>query len=285
MDLQHNELSASDKPDLAASNSLADLAARIRAEHEATAVALKRSVEHAMAAGDLLIEAKKLLKHGQWLPWLDEHCVMSERTAQLYMRCARNREAIEAKSATAIADLNLNEAAALLMLSSDVHKLLEMAKTMEGLQGDDLIKFCADNDVATLSGNIFDAPEPTDQQWVEWHLFILFLAREYGWSVEGASYHTEWVQSRGTLLADWMKPNPIRDAWMPIPQAAFDAWNAFLEANQGRSLDDVKAELKQLELKQLEAEQLATHKRRLKQRRRGVTDSVTNNRGDRSATD
>jgi hypothetical protein len=35
------------------SNSLADLAARIRTEHEAMAAALQRGVKHAMAAGDL----------------------------------------------------------------------------------------------------------------------------------------------------------------------------------------------------------------------------------------
>jgi len=40
------------------SNSLADLAARIRSEHEAHTVAMRRSLEHAMAAGELLIEAK-----------------------------------------------------------------------------------------------------------------------------------------------------------------------------------------------------------------------------------
>jgi hypothetical protein len=55
-----------DRQDLARSNSLTDLAARIRIEHEATAAALQRRVMHAMAAGDLLIEAKAQLKHGQW---------------------------------------------------------------------------------------------------------------------------------------------------------------------------------------------------------------------------
>ena len=80
---------------LSLSNSLADLSARIRVEHHATSAALKSSVEHAMAAGDLLIEAKELVPHGQWLPWLAENCELSERTAQLYMRTAKNREAIE----------------------------------------------------------------------------------------------------------------------------------------------------------------------------------------------
>jgi hypothetical protein len=46
--------------------------------------------QHAMAAGDLLLEAKLRLKHGEWLPWLAEHRSMSERTAQRYMRLARD---------------------------------------------------------------------------------------------------------------------------------------------------------------------------------------------------
>lgn len=238
------------------SNSLPDLAARIRSEHEAVSSALKDSVRHAIAAGELLVEAKARLKHGQWLPWLRDHCAMSERTAQLYMRCAKNRETIEAQIRSGVADLTLNEAAALLMLSSDVRKLLETVKTMEGLQGEDLIKFCADNDIATISGNPFGATEPTDQEGVEWNLFVLFLAREFGYTVESAAYHVAWVQSRGTLLADWMKPNPIRDAWMPIPQATVDAWNTFLAANRGRSLDDVTAEINRLN--EAQAEQLTT---------------------------
>jgi hypothetical protein len=252
----------------AGSNSLPELAARIRAEHEATAVAMQRGVEHAMAAGDLLIEAKAQLKHGQWLPWLAEHCAMSERSAQLYMRIAKNRKAIEANTQQ-FADLNLNQVAALLMLSSDVRKLLEMIKTMEELQGDDLIEFCVANDVAMLSGNIFDAPEPTDQEWVEWNIFVLWLVRTQGLSVEGAFEHAEWVRSRGTLLADWMAPNPIRDAWMPISQALIDDWHTFLEQHNNWTLPDVAEKLKSLqsEFERARASQ-ATKRRGSKRARR-----------------
>jgi hypothetical protein len=45
---------------IAQSNSLAVLAASIRQEHEATSAALKSSVQHAMAAGDLLLEARQV---------------------------------------------------------------------------------------------------------------------------------------------------------------------------------------------------------------------------------
>jgi hypothetical protein len=43
------------------SSSLAELAARIRVEHEASGVALKEGLRHAIAAGELLIEAKAQL--------------------------------------------------------------------------------------------------------------------------------------------------------------------------------------------------------------------------------
>jgi hypothetical protein len=61
-----------------------------------------------------LIEAKaKLNKHGQWLPWLREHCTMSERTAQLYMRLARFAPELQAKSAS-LADLTIERAVSLI---------------------------------------------------------------------------------------------------------------------------------------------------------------------------
>jgi len=90
------------------SNFLTDLAVRIEAEHIAAGEAAASHLGHAMACGDLLIEAKAELKHGQWLPWLLERGI-ADRTARRYMRLARNRPEIEAKSAT-VADLTLRGA-------------------------------------------------------------------------------------------------------------------------------------------------------------------------------
>jgi hypothetical protein len=66
-----------------------------------------------MRAGDLLIEAKGKVKHGQWLPWLAEHCSIAERTAQLYMRLARSRPDLESNP-QALADLTVEGAAKML---------------------------------------------------------------------------------------------------------------------------------------------------------------------------
>jgi Protein of unknown function (DUF3102) len=90
---------------VARSNSLADLAARIKAEHEAATAAVRDSVAHAMAAGEMLIKAKKKVPHGQWLPWLHDHCGMPTRTAQTYMELARLKP-----NAQRVADLPLRRA-------------------------------------------------------------------------------------------------------------------------------------------------------------------------------
>jgi hypothetical protein len=62
---------------------LAQLAVDIR-QH------LHASAASAIEAGRKLIEAKEMLQHGEWLPWLRDHIGIGERTAQDYMRLARD---------------------------------------------------------------------------------------------------------------------------------------------------------------------------------------------------
>ena len=135
--------------ELAGSNSLADLAARIRIEHRAASDKLSEALAHAMAAGDLLIEAKAQIPHGGWLPWLEVNVEISDRTAQVYMRAAKNRTEIEANAQSA-ADLSLGEAVALLALSSDVRKMLSFVKQCEGLHGEELVQACLDAGVGFI---------------------------------------------------------------------------------------------------------------------------------------
>ena len=101
---------------LTESNYLPELAAHIRAEHTAVADALKDSLRHAITAGELLIVGKAQVPHGQWLSWLREHCAISERTEEFYMRVAKNRAEIEAEISEDAADV-------MLALSSDARRL------------------------------------------------------------------------------------------------------------------------------------------------------------------
>jgi hypothetical protein len=84
------------------SNSLIDLAERIKIE----LAGIRRGLLHALAAGELLTEAKAQLPHGQWESWLAT-IDLPPRTAQHYMRLAKHADVI--KSAN-VADLTVTYA-------------------------------------------------------------------------------------------------------------------------------------------------------------------------------
>jgi hypothetical protein len=97
---------------------LAGLAERINAEHAQVEAAVRSTLGHARAAGDLLLQAKAQVQHGQWLPWLQENVRFKVRTAQGYMYIAREWGRLEAKCAT-VAHLGVREAFGLLAMPDE----------------------------------------------------------------------------------------------------------------------------------------------------------------------
>ena len=94
-------------------NRLAALRDAIATEASLVRSATEELLIRAMACGDAMIEAKGLLDHGEFEPWLRENVRnVSPRTARLDMSLAANRAAIETKLAT-VATLTLREAARL----------------------------------------------------------------------------------------------------------------------------------------------------------------------------
>ena len=80
--------------------SLPSLATEINAKHSQTINSARTTLESAREAGELLIEAKSLVDHGQWGTWLSENCPdLSQRTANEYKQVANCWEAIESKLA------------------------------------------------------------------------------------------------------------------------------------------------------------------------------------------
>ena len=69
---------------------LSKLARAISSEHKAVGDSFKAGMQHAIAAGRLLIEAKERLGHGEWLPWVEKHRGFNRFTAAAYMRLASN---------------------------------------------------------------------------------------------------------------------------------------------------------------------------------------------------
>lgn len=73
--------------------------------------AKRRGGEAILTIGRCLIEAKDMLSHGEWLPWLSDQVEFSERTAQKFMRLAR-----EWSNPSTLADLGASKALMLLAL-------------------------------------------------------------------------------------------------------------------------------------------------------------------------
>ena len=60
----------------------------------------KTALEKALEAGRLLIECKRELGHGQWLPWLEENFSFTDRTARRWMKLVDDAESGKLKSDT-----------------------------------------------------------------------------------------------------------------------------------------------------------------------------------------
>jgi hypothetical protein len=80
----------------------------IAIEHEAAAAALQSALAHAIAAGEYLLEAKRKVKHGQWLKWLAT-IEIPKRTAAHYMALARRRKHLCDENGNVL-PLSVNEA-------------------------------------------------------------------------------------------------------------------------------------------------------------------------------
>lgn len=71
------------------SNSLADLADRLKDTNAETTAAHRAGADGALRAGRLLVEAKAACAHGEWLPFL-ERAGIAERSARNFMTLARS---------------------------------------------------------------------------------------------------------------------------------------------------------------------------------------------------
>jgi hypothetical protein len=238
--------------DLSRSNSLADLAARIRSEHEASSAALSRGVVHAIAAGQLLAEAKAQVPHGQWLPWLEENCAMSVRTAQLYMRIAKGKPALrEAEIRNDVAHLTMNDAAEMVAPTLRAARLVGFVRRLEGATDPEaFVSLCVAEGVRVIRDDSYDQFAGRSPDEIrDWHLFTLFLGGP------DVASHVEWIMQRPFQnVAEWLGEEGDkfrqRCCMHPVPQKHRDAWAAFLEANGSRTTEEIVAELNDLNSRQ-----------------------------------
>ena len=98
---------------------LGKLAAKANAAHQAVEESkgkagewMSHALNHAMVAGEALCAAKAQMKHGEWLPWVEEQFEATPRHAQNYMRLWGKRD--ELAKAKRVSHLSLRDAVKLL---------------------------------------------------------------------------------------------------------------------------------------------------------------------------
>jgi hypothetical protein len=97
-----------DNPTGAGHNRLGVLAAEISEHHRCAGAATREAIRHAIEAGQRLAEAKKLVGHGEWLPWLKANVPgISARTAQRYLAAAERAGKNDTVSLFRLRDLAL----------------------------------------------------------------------------------------------------------------------------------------------------------------------------------
>ena len=117
--------------------------------------------------GQRLIEAKEMLDHGEWLPWLEERVEFSERSAQNFMRLAR-----EWSNPQTLADLGASKALTLLALPpvereeflSEEHVVNGEAKSVVDMSARELEKAVKERDAALKQAELDRAEKDAARQ-------------------------------------------------------------------------------------------------------------------------
>ncbi len=107
--LSPDSLSPNDyNPNQMTDDEFAELGQRINEYHTLAAKHAGQAVEAARQAGELLVQAKRNAGHGNWLQWLADNVHFSERTAQAYMRVAKQLPKLTNENRSSVADLTLS---------------------------------------------------------------------------------------------------------------------------------------------------------------------------------
>lgn len=212
--------------------------------------AQRKGGEAVLTIGKCLIEAKDMLSHGEWLPWLAEKVGYSEKTAQNFMRLAR-----EFSNPQAIADLGATKALKLLALPPDErekfvadHNVIDMTTRQleQAIKERDEAKAAAEQAAADQR----TAEQARDKMAEDMRLLNASLAG----AQEDRKQAMENVARLEAELAD-LKAKPVDVAVETVvDQAAIDKARADAIAEMQEKLDKAKAAAAKARDKQKQAE-------------------------------
>ena len=217
--------------------------------------------------GQRLIEAKAMLPHGEWLPWLTEQVQFSERSAQNFMKLAR-----QWSNPQALADLGATKALMMLALPADErdkflaenHIVDGQEKSVIDMTSRELEKAIRERDEALKAAEVAkaDARAAEDSRSkMEADMAALKQLQERAKAdEEQARRELESVR----LELKELQEKPVEVAVMAVDQTALDNARKEAEAGMQAKVDKAVEARKKAEEKRKEAEeQVAELQRKL----------------------
>ncbi|WP_295758155.1 DUF3102 domain-containing protein [uncultured Oscillibacter sp.] len=220
-------------------------------------IQLKQDAGNAiLGIGQRLIEAKAILPRGEWLPWLEERVEFSERSAQNFMRLAR-----EWSNPQALADLGASKALTLLALPpeeretfmAESHLVGGEEKTVVDMTSRELERAIKERDAARQEAEAAKADAQTaEESRAKMESDMKALAEIHRSAQEGEAQAREALARAQAELRE-LRERPV-DVAVEVDQAAVDKARAAAVAEMQVKVDQAEAARKEAEKKRKEAE-------------------------------
>ena len=210
--------------------------------------------EAIIGIGQRLIEAKEMLPHGDWIPWLNERVEFSDRTASRFMRLAR-----EWTNRTALSDLGATKALTLLALPPEEreifmeehHLVNGEEKTVIDMTSRELEQAIRERDEARQAAEAAQADAKTAEESRAKMEADMALLREQCQSSQEA------VAAAQKELEE-LKAKPVDVAVMAVDQEKLDQARAEAIAEMQAKVDKAKAARDKAETQRKAAEAALT---------------------------
>lgn len=143
------------------------LAKRIDTAHVAAQAAIQAGAQKAIEAGQLLLQAKTQVPHGQWETWVTQNTAVSPRTARAYQQVARHWAKADEAKRQRVAVLGLRTAL------TEMANPVPLALPSRCAQSDDATDIVASGEEVPRTVCIDPSLEGKKAAWIEADLEIL----------------------------------------------------------------------------------------------------------------
>lgn len=244
------KVSDSNTPDPSCTRSIETITAEILTMKQTAGDAI-------LGIGQRLIEAKAMLPHGEWLPWLNEQVEFSERTARNFMRLAR-----EWTNRQALADLGAAKALTLLALPpeereqfmSEHHVVDGEEKTVIDMTSRELEKAVKERDEALrVAEEAKAAAEAAENSRAKMESDMATLKALHQAAQDSAVMSREELEKLKAELKA-LQEKPVDVAVMEVDQAALDTARREAVAEMQAKVDKATEDRKKAEEKRKKAE-------------------------------